>query len=562
MHRLIFLLLVIKLVFAWEDIIIPPLSVNKTGSHTVLIYIQGASIPTSSYVEIGLQIQAQVPFPLWVALPQMIDNVAAIPKGLSDGVDRIKRLLNKAGLPKGSFIFFGGHSLGGAMVVDYVNASSPDSDGLILHGAFINRKYKTGKTKFGRPQLNFPVPTLTVGAELDGLCRLTRISEALYSQIIFAEDPLDAERRFPVTVIASMNHGQFANSSNLSAFVTNNDITPEISTSQAVYEVAVDSAMFMLAVLGLTNWSSIDSRVAASSELVTPIINSLLMEGYWNFLPPCLCEAIDEYGAREYGTCISKPNCTGGCPWTSQFSQAIMGSGYEGLGINVTDSFHYVSEEHPSCHLPHIHGNSDPDANPGSERYPSICKTPINCELNISTVTEAFYKSSLISDTGFEPQTAFELRTKLKSRQAIYQAAGDITANITLTDMPISKGGIADICGEINQASLEWALTHIANSTLERYLRKGKPLKIGPDHSSPCIAGPCWIDAALKYSDHGTYVSIESIVMITQNFKEYPCGELSALPCDAGFHYCKLLSPARALEWMYIDSVKPENQMT
>jgi len=25
----------------------------------------------------------------------------------------------------------------------------------------------------------------------------------------------------------------------------------------------------------------------------------------------------------------------------------------------------------------------------------------------------------------------------------------------------------------------------------------------------------------------------------------------------AGFHYCKVLSPARALEWMYVDSIKP-----
>jgi hypothetical protein len=25
----------------------------------------------------------------------------------------------------------------------------------------------------------------------------------------------------------------------------------------------------------------------------------------------------------------------------------------------------------------------------------------------------------------------------------------------------------------------------------------------------------------------------------------------------AGFHFCKVLSPARALEWLYVDSLKP-----
>ena len=24
-----------------------------------------------------------------------------------------------------------------------------------------------------------------------------------------------------------------------------------------------------------------------------------------------------------------------------------------------------------------------------------------------------------------------------------------------------------------------------------------------------------------------------------------------------GFHYCKVLSPAKAMEWMYVDSIKP-----
>ncbi len=27
----------------------------------------------------------------------------------------------------------------------------------------------------------------------------------------------------------------------------------------------------------------------------------------------------------------------------------------------------------------------------------------------------------------------------------------------------------------------------------------------------------------------------------------------------SGIHYCKVLSPARALEWFYVDSVKPRN---
>jgi hypothetical protein len=29
------------------------------------------------------------------------------------------------------------------------------------------------------------------------------------------------------------------------------------------------------------------------------------------------------------------------------------------------------------------------------------------------------------------------------------------------------------------------------------------------------------------------------------------------IPLSAAFHYCKLLSPARAMEWLYVDSIKP-----
>ncbi len=525
---------------AWEDIILPPLS-GRTGNPAALIYIQGADIPTSSYVEITNQIQRLAPFPLYVAIPQMMENVAAIPGTLSSGVKRAKQLLADAGMPANTKLFYAGHSLGGAMVVDYVANSDSTSSGLILHGAFITRTYKTGKTAEGRPQVLYPVPSITIGGELDGLCRLTRISESLYSQVSFAENPTTAGHYMPVTVVAGMSHGQFANSSNLPKFVTNNDLEPEIPTANAVYAAAQDSANFMQAVLGVTTWSTLDGRSKASAALTQPIVNAFNMEGYWNFLPPCLCETPDEYGGLQYGTCVSNATCIGGSPWTSQYSQGVMGSGVSGLSLDATDSFHYVTEEHPSCHLPHIHGSTENNANPGNGNSPPLCPSPNPCHLTITTVTEAFYRSSdTTPDTGFHPNSAHELKTKLKSRQAIYEAAGIPNVNLTLSDMPISAGGVADLCGEINQASLDWAFKNAAANAQNRYSTRGKPLKVGPDHTT-CLPGPCWIESELKFVDKGTYVSVESTMMATPNYNPYPCGEGQLIPCDAGFHYCKVV---------------------
>ena len=137
------------------------------------------------------------------------------------------------------------------------------------------------------------------------------------------------------------------------------------------------------------------------------------MEGYQQFLPACLCENHDEYAPEgfakdvlapalekrrnaekaekkqtgilsslrssdgedgkekcekipylQFGTCEDTPTCKGGSPWTSQYAGPIMGGdggkatngAYEGLTVTNVDSLHIVTEECPSCHLPHIHG--------------------------------------------------------------------------------------------------------------------------------------------------------------------------------------------------------------
>ena len=67
--------------------------------------------------------------------------------------------------------------------------------------------------------------------------------------------------------------------------------------------------------------------------------------------------------------------------------------------------------------------------------------------------------------------------------------------------------------------------------------------------------GPGWIwmplrfDKANKTTATGRpIVDVKSPCMRTP--LDYP------IKFSAGFHYCKLLSPAKALEWIYIDSLK------
>ena len=238
--------------------------------------------------------------------------------------------------------------------------------------------------------------------------------------------------------------------------------------------------------------------------------------------------------------------------------------------LHALHSMHFVTEEDPSCHLPHIHGNdTDSSANPGNGNSPPICDSPDGCKLDITTITQHLYDQSGevdywrihfsvdSLDTGFVPISAVELKTKLKSRQAVWEAAGIPDVDFTQSDKPTKEGGVSDNCAEINAAAVQWALDKLPQSTYDRFQKYGQKLIIGPDLST-CKAGPCWIWDNMKFekNDEENTVNVQSIWFGSENKNPYPCGTDKQLPCDAGFHYCKLLSPARALEWMYVDGLK------
>lgn len=145
------------------------------------IFVQGAEIPSVNYVNFSTLLQDKFNGSLWVAILEF-------PLNMPDPL-QIASLVNKAlvDLKSSGFsyfpatpFFFGGHSLGGVVLLSYLvnNYSSFSSkfhfSGTILEGSFV-QKANLNKTRAD----SFP-PVLTLGAELDGLARLTRITQAFY----------------------------------------------------------------------------------------------------------------------------------------------------------------------------------------------------------------------------------------------------------------------------------------------------------------------------------------------------------------------------------------------
>ncbi|GLI62266.1 hypothetical protein VaNZ11_004872 [Volvox africanus] len=202
--------------------------------------------------------------------------------------------------------------------------------------------------------------------------------------------------------------------------------------------------------------------------------------------------------------------------------------------IHVKDEFHPVSQINP-IHLPHILNN--------------CTKGQEGCVLEMTTVTEAIYEFLDHFDTGFVSVSAEELRTKINSRQASYLAAGFKDADFHMLDENSTR------CAEINQIAINWALQNAPVKSVARYHSIGRQLVVGDD-LGPYNVGPLWIWTSMSYKNQkdadGT---LQRIVQSPTMRTPIPYSIKEA----EGFHYCKVLSPARALEWMMVDSLRDDH---
>jgi len=103
-------------------------------------------------------------------------------------------------------------------------------------------------------------------------------------------------------------------------------------------------------------------------------------------------------------------------------------------------------------------------------------------------------------------------------------------------------------CQKINKASLALGISMASSEAMARYNKLGKKLVIGLDEG-PYNAGPLWLCNYMKYTDN----SDKTETLVNAPYMATPTDYWE--PQVQGFHYCKVLSPYKVVEWIYVDSL-------
>jgi len=166
-------------------ILVPP---TKPGPAVVLIGLNGAFCDPHVYIGIFQTIQNYSNYTMWAALPKFPGD---FPSNLDKAIPKTLNELSQQGANI-STVFVVGHSLGGFMGQDFLAENATGIKGLVLLGKFMKFQYQD-------PQINFPVPVLTISGELDGLSKITRLAMS-FNQML-RHPQAKGHLRFPVAIV-------------------------------------------------------------------------------------------------------------------------------------------------------------------------------------------------------------------------------------------------------------------------------------------------------------------------------------------------------------------------
>eukprot|EP00933_Yihiella_yeosuensis_P017942 TRINITY_DN1491_c2_g3_i1.p1 TRINITY_DN1491_c2_g3~~TRINITY_DN1491_c2_g3_i1.p1 ORF type:complete len:533 (-),score=120.53 TRINITY_DN1491_c2_g3_i1:63-1661(-) len=503
-----------------ENLVLKPQMMQ--GKAAGVVMVGGAQIANTAYKQMLEHVQAAAAkqgISLWASSPSFPLDVPN-PLVVKGGIESAQKAMQEAGLPTDAPTFFAAHSLGTVFLQDYVRGLGDKAAGQILMGGFILRKNFY-------PQFDYPVPTLTIGAELDGLARVTRIAESYYHQ----KDHFD---QFPVVVVPGMNHMQFG-SGDPPINVRMNDLAPEVEEGEAHEAVGSHVANFLAFHMGLGKALQFDK---ATTDILDPIVKAYELESSRRFNAP------DQKGGAGEQNCV-RGLCPSASKWAPEAQKHISGPAIKehspNMDLDVTNAYVLLAGSPVTgqdFHLPNV--------------------TTDNNKVSITTFSQCYWNDALHEaledfDTGFTFTSAQEIGTKLYSRQCTLNVGLGLKTNFSEDD--------SDFCAETNKMAYAWALANGPKKSVDRFLKSGIVMEMGKD--SPKGAGPLWINARLEMNkrekDGRDIVEIVSPMCKTEQdyWKDkFHVPRPSGIPDPGCYHYCKLLSPARVIEWIMVDGLR------
>lgn len=292
--------------------------------------------------------------------------------------------------------------------------------------------------------------------------------------------------------------------------------------------------------------SELKKALISTETFLKPLIKALLLEGSYRLKPPCdsdhpspHCRYYPVWPPQKDGRLPSDElDCFCGSPVAPFAAEVMADLDPERFSLHVEDAFHKVAETSP-VHLPHIWN----DCKDSTEK----------CILNVTTVSENVYD---FIDEHVDPGTthvsASEIRMKLKSRQSFLQVTTDPMA----INLDFSETDPSFKCQKVNERMYQLAIDIVEPRRLDFYERYGVKMVFGEDLSALLPGGPFWVYSPLRFekkttngvkemvvSSFGLGISLDTAF---QTFSQY-------VP---GMHYCKVISPARVVEWIYTDSLR------
>lgn len=530
-----------------DDVLIMPPQPGKSGDTVAWIHVPGAMIDKEAYAPLAKAVQDECANPLWVGVLGYAFSTVQ-PVDLGPRIDSLLREMKAKGLDLSTVkLFYGGHSLGSVFIQDHLQqyhgkkgplGGSVQVQGLMLMGGFIQRKYTY-------PSFSYPVSTLTIGGELDGLARVTRTAEAFYHQ--------SELERFPVVVLPGVTHMQFA-SGEPPALVKARDLQPEVTQEKAhaaIAEVVCNYLALTLDYLALVRTgSSAASRMVEvatrelqvlkdeTAEFVKPIIQAYQLEGARHMGSP------EQFGGPAESKCV-RGGCPSSSPWAVTGQQVVSGD-IDGWKLKVSNEFVKLGGSPVTGQDFHL---------------PTITNDTKSRSISITTYAQNYWDDAKPSwfawkelfdkfDTGFVATSSLEIGTKLASRQCTLILGAGKDADFNVTDKP-------NFCAQTNAKAYEWAMQQAGSKARSRFNTYGQGFVFGDD--VPKQGGPLWLNARLAFEEQGDKVVVSSPMQKTEIDywkRHFPIPEPSSLPDPGCYHYCKLLSPARAMEWLYVDGLR------